>query len=255
MLKWCPYCQQFLGETPDYKDLRITHGVCATCTPAALSFSESHLALAESLRDVQQGLFVAGLSGNLKAAERVIDAAVAGRIRAVDILIGILAPMLYKIGEDWKRGAVSVAEEHRFTAFCEEIFELIAARVDPVSDACTAKGAASEVIVMNAPGNTHTLATRILSLWLTNKGTPARLVREWESDEELLALIRHTQPRLLLVSMALAEQTPSVVAIAERIAELPTSKRPRVVVGGYAIKAGLVATIPGADLVGDISSL
>jgi hypothetical protein len=108
---------------------------------------------------------------------------------------------------------------------------------------------------MNAPGNTHTLAARILSLWLTNKGTPARLIREWEGHEELLALIRLTQPRLLLVSMALAEQIPSVVAIAERIAELPASKRPRLVVGGYAIKAGLVVTIPGADLVGDISSL
>jgi methanogenic corrinoid protein MtbC1 len=207
------------------------------------------------LRDVQQRLFEAGLSGNLEAAEDVIDGAVAARIRAVDILIGIIAPMLYKIGEGWKRGAVSVAEEHRFTAFCEGLFESIAARVGLVSDACTAQRGASEVIVINAPGNTHTLAARILSLWLTYKGTPVRLIREWESHEELLALIRHTEPRLLLVSMALAEQLPGVVAIAERVAQLPTSKRPRVVVGGYAIKAGLVATIPGADLVRDISSL
>jgi len=67
-------------------------------------------------------------------------------------------------------------------------------------------------------------------------------------------LIR-TQPKLILVSIALAEQCMGVTAIAERVAELPSSIRPRVIVGGNAVKLGLVSVIPGADLMGDISSL
>jgi hypothetical protein len=55
--------------------------------------------------------------------------------------------------------------------------------------------------------------------------------------------------------MTLAEQTPSVVTIAERIAQLPASVRPKVVVGGYAVKMGLITAIPGAHLIADISSL
>jgi len=43
--------------------------------------------------------------------------------------------------------------------------------------------------------------------------------------------------------------------ITERIAELPKSTRPKVIVGGYAVKLGLVPAIPGADLMADISSL
>jgi len=46
-------------------------------------------------------------------------------MRAIDLLIGIIAPLLYQIGEDWKHGAVTVAQEHRFTAFCEKVLELI----------------------------------------------------------------------------------------------------------------------------------
>jgi hypothetical protein len=67
MLKWCSYCQQFLGEIPDYEKLTITHGVCAACAANALAFTESDFKLAESLRHIQHQLHDAGrrnVSGN-----------------------------------------------------------------------------------------------------------------------------------------------------------------------------------------------
>jgi methanogenic corrinoid protein MtbC1 len=73
--------------------------------------------------------------------------------------------------------------------------------------------------------------------------------------EDLTTQVIRTQPRLILVSMALAEQSIGVTTIVERIAELSSSVRPRIIVGGYAVKLGLVSAIPGADLMGDISSL
>jgi len=55
--------------------------------------------------------------------------------------------------------------------------------------------------------------------------------------------------------MALAEQCAGVTALVERIEELPASIRPRVIVGGYAVKLGLVSAISDAELIGDISLL
>ena len=101
---------------------------------------------------------------------------------------------------------------------------------------------------MNAPGNEHTLAIRILALWLVSKGTLAQIADAHLNLDELVKLVGTTHPKMLLISMALAEQSRGVISIAERIAELPKSIRPKIIVGGYAVKLGLVPPIPGADL-------
>jgi hypothetical protein len=41
----------------------------------------------------------------------------------------------------------------------------------------------------------------------------------------------------------------------ERVAALPGPIRPKIIVGGYAVKLGLVPEIPGAELVADINTL
>jgi hypothetical protein len=49
------------------------------------------------------------------------------------------------------------------------------------------------------------------------------------------------------------EQLDGVAAISTLVGRLPKTVRPKVLVGGYAVKAGFVTFIPGADLVADIS--
>jgi methanogenic corrinoid protein MtbC1 len=255
MLKWCSYCQQFLGEVPDYEDLSITHGMCTGCHPKVLDFTESDFTRAKLLKGVQRKLFDAGRRNDLKAAEKIVEDAVRANIRPVDILIGIIAPLLYQIGEDWKKGILSVEEEHRFTAFCEKTFDLIAPKITGDMSANLTRSNETDVLLMNAPGNEHTLAIRILALWLVSKGMQAQIADAHLDLDQLVTLVRSARPKMLLISMALAAQRRDVIAIAERMAELPKSIRPKVIVGGYAVKLGLVPPIPGADLMADISSL
>jgi methanogenic corrinoid protein MtbC1 len=255
MLKWCSYCQKFLGEIPEYEKFTVTHGICAACEPKAFKFTELDLKLAESLREIQERLHDAGRRNDLRAAGRVIEDAAKAKIRGVDVLLGIIAPMLYQVGMDWERGILSVEQEHHFTAYCDELFRLVESKAKYLMPACATQAKEPEVLLMNAPGNNHTLAIRILTLWLWNKGLRAQRFDVPPGIEELTTLVIRTQPKLILVSMALAEQCMSVATVAERIAELPVSIRPRVIVGGYAVKVGLAAAIPGAELMGDISLL
>ncbi len=255
MLKWCSYCQRFLGETPDFHNLNVTHGICAACAPGADKYTESDFQLAESLRDIQHQLREAGRRGDLNAAECIIGSAAAANVRAVDVLIGIVAPALYQVGEDWRRGIIGVAEEHRFTAFCEGLFNRIASRVKDAGPAPAGEEERSEFLLMNAAGNKHTLAIRILTLWLASRGAAARVLDSPASPEELAAMVIRYRPRSLLISMALAEQGAGVTALAQRISQLPVAIRPKVIIGGYAVKLGLVSAIPGAELMADISSL
>ena len=111
------------------------------------------------------------------------------------------------------------------------------------------------LFLMNARGNRHTLAVRILSLWLTNLGLKTRIVNERAGLDDLVRDLAVSRPRFLLISMALLEQRDYVAAVAERIQALPEAPRPKVLVGGYPVKIGVVQSIPGADLVSDIGAL
>jgi methanogenic corrinoid protein MtbC1 len=254
MLSWCSYCQQFVGEVPPYEDLIITHSICGNCENNALTLTESDMAHAVSLKAIQNQLFEAGRRDDINAARQIIEIARQAGTREVDIVIGIIAPMLCQIGEDWKRGAITVAEEHRFTAFCEKILDIVTGNRLPLAPLNVGEEKRGEILLINAPGNHHTLAVRILALWLSDKGMPAHTLDEALDVSDLIILICKMRPRILLISMALAEQLPGVIAVVERVRDLPGPMRPKIMVGGYAIKLGLVSQIPGAVLLADISA-
>jgi methanogenic corrinoid protein MtbC1 len=216
--------------------------------------TDSDMAYAFRLKAIQGELFEAGCRDDLNAARQIIGIARHAGTREVDILVGIIAPMLYRIGEDWKRGAISVAEEHRFTAFCEKILNIVPGNRLPLNLLTAGQEKRREILLINAPGNYHTLAIRILALWLSDKGMPAHTLDEAFDVSDLIIAICDIRPRILLISMALAEQVPGVIAIIERIGDLPEPMRPKIMVGGYAVKLGLVSQIPGAAILADISA-
>jgi methanogenic corrinoid protein MtbC1 len=254
--KWCCCCQQFMREVPDYDDFAITHGICAPCRAKGFPFSVAGgLGHAVFLRDIFRERFEAGQNNDLEEGRRIVEKAVAASCRPVDILIGMIAPMLYRIGEDWKRGELSVEGEHRFTAFCEKVLELVEAKIGADEGAVAEPARHVPVLLMNAPGNEHTLASRILALWLQSRGIAARIAGAPGGADALLEEVEAILPGSLLISMALVEQRDDVAAIVNRCRALPQSIQPRIVVGGYAVKAGLVTVMPGADVASDISTL
>jgi len=112
-----------------------------------------------------------------------------------------------------------------------------------------------KILLMNAPGNKHTLAIRILTLWLWNRGSRARMIDPPPTLDELNALVIRAQPRLILVSMALAEQRVGVTATGRahcRVASLDPSQGHR---GGICREAWPRIAYTGRRTLGDISLL
>ena len=110
-----------MREVAPYDDFSITHGLCASCELACKDpFATNEVERAHVLSTIFPALFDAGRRNDFSAAVQIVDEAIAANCRPVDILIGMISPMLYEIGEEWKRGALSVEAEHHFTAFCED---------------------------------------------------------------------------------------------------------------------------------------
>ena len=256
MLEWCSYCQRFMRESAPYENFAITHSCCGKCISRHDNLFAGHVVeRAQFLRGIFDDLLHAGRHSDFSAGMRTIEKAIATNYRPVDIVIGMIAPMLYEIGEEWKRGAVSVRAEHRFTAFCDKIIGLVENTVATSSAAPFATRDATLLFLMNAPGNRHLLGLRILARWVHDYGAKSRIFQGNEDISSLMQSISTDKPKYLLISMAVAEQCSRVAEIAKMAQMLSPSVRPRIIVGGYPIKAGLISTIPGAELLSDINAL
>jgi len=256
MLKWCSYCQRFMHEIVPYDDFRMTHGFCPACMSAHENVFANHVVeRAQILRRIFTALFDAGRHEDFEAASQIIETAIAANCRPVDILMGMISPMLYEIGEEWKRGALSVDAEHRFTDFSEKVVGLVEARIGSAMAASPAPSNGTLLFLMNAPGNRHDLAVRILSIWLECHGTKVRMVEDDMDRDRFMRSITAERPKYLLISMAVTDQRDAVAGIARAVEALPQDIRPKTIVGGYPIKAGLIDSIPDAELIPDISAL
>ena len=256
MLKWCSYCQQFMREVAPYDSFQITHGLCSRCESAHEDlFAKDVVEHGRFLRATFQALLDAGRQNDFEVAARVIERAIGANCRPVDILMGMIAPMLYEIGEEWKRGVLSVQGEHRFTAFCERVTGLVERRIAASDAAPLPPRDGALLFLMNAPGDRHRLALRILALWLHNRGATLRIIDNDKGIGSLMRSVAADRPEYLLVSMALTTQRTRVVEIAKAVQILSPSVRPKMIVGGYPVKAGLIQPIPAAELVSDISAL
>jgi methanogenic corrinoid protein MtbC1 len=253
MLRWCAYCQRFQGEVAPFENLSHTHGICTHCKTNKLYLVNAQIEHAHKLRKIQDLLMQAGKVGDISVAHTLVNEALTVGVRPVEILLGLVSPSLYLIGEQWQRGAISVAEEHQFTSFCEKIFDVIDGRLrfaEPV-----AGEEHVDVLLLNAHGNRHTLGIRTLSLWFKSRGISARILDPETSPEYLIEAIRQTRPKLILISIALADQRGGLLEIISLIDSIPSNIRPRVIVGGNAVKSGLMTPISGVTFLEDITQL
>lgn len=227
MIKWCMYCQKFQGEIKPYDNFEYTHGVCQECHTKNLQLSEDGRRVVKSLKDLQQKFWDAGRSENFPLAEKLVNEAIQSGLRPVDILIGLITPLLYQIGKLWETGQISVDDEHRFTYFCEKIFSLFNFEIEPNP----------EVIIVCPPNNTHTLGARISSAWLQSQGVKSFALLT-KNRQEGIDKISKLNPKIVGFSATLDEHLKEVSAMAHELRRVLGSACPKFVLGGRIAREG-----------------
>ncbi|MEF3272883.1 MAG: B12-binding domain-containing protein [Chloroflexus sp.] len=69
--------------------------------------------------DFQQQYLAAMLAGSSRAADRVVEQALAQGINAPRIYLDIFQPTAYEIGRLWQINRIGIAQEHLATAIIE----------------------------------------------------------------------------------------------------------------------------------------
>lgn len=230
MIRWCAYCQRFIGEVEPLTQFEISHGACATCEPRALIDDEP------SAEDRQAAalfnrLFEFAAAGDVRTCGEIIHEARRLRYRTVDLLLGLIQPALGEIGARWEEGLVTVADEHRFSAWCEVAVALLE-HSRPLHPAAT--NPRTDLLLLAAPGNHHLLGLRIASLCLAEEGLAVEHVVPELPAAEVVALTVQRAPRWVGFSCSLPEHVASAVQLAQALEQ--AGFRGHVMLGGQALR-------------------
>lgn len=232
MIRWCAYCQRYQGEAEPYDDYSVTHTICEPCEAREAYLSSEPTSL-EAIRRFLGRLSRVGTGPGPTAAELVAQGAALG-LDPADLLLGVVQPVLHQIGDRWARSEATIAEEHRVTALCSALIQLIA-EADP-SIAALRQARQPEVLLVAAEDNHHTLGIQILEVLLIRNRISTFTIYPGLPPEETVRLARSLSPPVVAISAALPEQLKPALQVADHLAESPPGRRPLVVVGGLALR-------------------
>ena len=234
MLKWCAYCQHFIGECEPFDEYLISHGVCHACAPKVLDFSADDR---QALGGVQA--FFAALQASARDQRAldlgfVLEESRRLAVRPLDLMMGVFQPLLHEIGALWADGKVTVAMEQRFSALVDDW--LAAQRLRAAEGAAAEPGRPS-LILLNAEGNHHRFGLQMAESFFSALAIPCLTVTQGLPLDEILALLDQHRPQALGFSVALPGQMKQVLEVAEAAKALPVPPR-HILVGGPAVRQG-----------------
>lgn len=245
MIRWCAYCQTYQGEAAPFDGYALTHTICPDCF-ARGAFDDGDL----SARIAPIARFYAKVAGvatrGAPSAEALLDEGLALGLAPFDLVVGVLQPALYDVGQRWERGEITYRDEHRLTAVCAAMLDRLEARTPAL--AALRSGPKADVVLAGLSCNTHSVGLRIVELFLLASGVRVRRV-EGRSVEDVVRAVREARPSVVGFGVTLLDQLPAALETAERVASGrdPARGRPRILFGGAAFRAGarLPESAPG----------
>lgn len=235
MINWCAYCQTYLGEVEPFHDFSISHGICPSClADHGIDPPDDKVDKMRPIVEFHANLNQIGHQGDSPAARTLVDQGLSMGLRPVDILIGILQPLLYNIGRLWESQSITVAEEHRFSDFSLALIDVLfeKAKFPKANRQCVNP----DILLVNVEGNFHFLGTRVIELFLLTEGYRVYTLCPGLTNAEIVSLIDASRPRGLGISLSLPSQFETLQALDATLAAHPKTKNLLTLLGGYTIK-------------------
>ena len=167
-------------------------------------------------------------------AEAVALQAHASGLPLASVHARVVAPALYRIGELWERGAITVADEHAATAIADRVLAALRARVRPADP----ERVAATVLLAAPEGEAHVVGLRMLADVLECAGARVAYLGADVPADALASAVGRFEPDVVGLSLTMGLGTRRVEAsIAAVAAARPEA---RVLVGGQGIPQRLV---------------
>jgi excisionase family DNA binding protein len=159
------------------------------------------------------------VEGDELNARQLVDRLVDGSVDALDLCERLFGPVLVRIGEEWQRGELSVAEEHRASNICQRLLARMAQHP---------RGRPRGVVVVaTPPGEEHGLPAAMATIVLRADRWQVHHLGTEVPVDDLVALVTDVDADLVVLSTVNPESEIGLAAALEALA----ATRSRVLVG------------------------
>ena len=187
-------------------------------------------------------LFDLLVAGDAAGARQAVDRLLDGGASVADICDRLLAPVLFRIGEGWDAGEISIADEHRASRIVEGLLErAVSSRGKP--------GPRLGSIVVAAPlGDQHALPAQMAAAGLAAEGFVVHFLGANLPVAEIARMAGDVDADVVALSCCVAERDGLAAAItAARDLGIP------VLVGGNGIGSAEALQLGAAAYAGSIA--
>lgn len=202
MFRWCAYCMEFLGEREPLEDLSPTHGMCSDCATRDSEDEREAIRRIQPVLALHRDLLHVAERGDRDLFDDVIQRARTLGVRPTALLIGVLQPAMYVVGQRWMAGTLDPPTEARFTSFCESALDALELEQRERRPRTTGRC----VLLGVAEGNTHAIGVRMVGFVLRERGFDARLMPTSPSIDWLARMCPLLRPRLVGFSVSHPDQ-------------------------------------------------
>jgi excisionase family DNA binding protein len=180
------------------------------------------------------------VDGDERGAWNIVEAALSGGTAPADLHLEVLAPALRRIGEEWSRGIVTVADEHRATAIATRIVGRLGPRF-------ARRGRPRGTVLLGvAPDDHHSLPAAIVCDVLRGSGYRVIELGGATPLDSFLSAADEAGP---LVAIGVSASTATQLDAAGDVLEAVRRRQPDtpLLLGGPAILDADTALALGAD--------
>ena len=247
MFRWCSFCQRFLGESEPRNDFSLTHGMCSPCKSNIQEGQKHPSSEIAPITEFFQNLFGANTSTD---TNKLLDQALALKIKPIDLLAGILQPVLNDLGEKYKNGEDTNILENQFATFADQLATKIL-EVYGLATRPTEKE--QDVLLVASDGNYHYLGIRFIEVFLKQEGISTYTVFPNLPAKEIYKVANILNAKVIGISVTLKEQFEEVVSSLDLFSGL--KNKPLVIIGGQGIQKDAVLPEFAALYDGDLYSM
>ena len=145
--------------------------------------------------------------------------------RLEDFFENILKPVMYKVGELWKKGEISVGSEHVASNIAHKLNSVISERNSKEDN----KG---RVLICTPVGEEHCIGCNLIQTILQNKGFRVYNLAPSAPIESVLHFIKESEPDIILVSITIKD---NIAAGQRLINKIKKESNIPILVGGQAV--------------------
>ncbi|KFM18876.1 Methionine synthase protein [Marine Group I thaumarchaeote SCGC AAA799-P11] len=188
----------------------------------------------DATKKSKQQLYKKLTEGNIQDCVKIYEEYIK-IFNASDFFDKILKPTMYKIGDDWATGKISIATEHVASNVAQTLVKII---MDQVS----ATGNKKTALICVPLGEEHHLGCDVLETYLSIKGFKIFNMGTSMPTESILSFIDNNKPDVVLVSITLEDNLGAGQRLVKKIkdhVDMP------VLIGGYAFQAKKIPKFAG----------